>query len=254
MRAHATRLRRLSAAPCGGPREPERVQQRLVHERVDRLRAEPLRQSREPGEKHVPGGASDPFGLLGVPEVPSLVLLVVPLELRVALRDLLDRHSPPDLAPELEASPASPPRSAAASRTGHSSGSARRRTTTGRTGSPRSRSRTGRGCGSSGGSRACRRHCRSLPRRSSTGSGRCRRSASEPRGRTRRSHRARRRPRARRRSGRGPARAIASCPRGTRSRCRGRRSGCGRRPDRAAGSRGDTVTRARHRKILAAHR
>ena len=65
-------------------REPERVEQPLVHQRIDRLRAEPPRQAREPGEEQVPGRAAHTLRRLGAPEALSLVLLVETLELRVS--------------------------------------------------------------------------------------------------------------------------------------------------------------------------
>ena len=53
------RSRPLRASACGGCGNPNASSEPVVHQRVDRLRAEPPRQAREPGEEHVPGRAAD---------------------------------------------------------------------------------------------------------------------------------------------------------------------------------------------------
>ena len=76
------------------------------------MRPEAPREPGEPRQEHVASRFADPFRRGRARKVPLLVLLVEALELLVPLRKLPDRHQPADLEPEVERSQLARPRSA----------------------------------------------------------------------------------------------------------------------------------------------
>src|SRR5689334_18835924 len=83
-------------------REAERVEQRVVEQRVDQRPADALRKAGEPIEEHVPCRGGHFVAGARVREAVTLERDVELLELVVAPRDAADPHPASDLAPEEE--------------------------------------------------------------------------------------------------------------------------------------------------------